>query len=408
MKTLDRTRPESRRWLSGSLAPHSSSPANTRRSGSSSACRSRCTSGDPVHDRRHGNQGGGVAAAGVAVSGLLDQGKRNTLAASHAKRFSADSAMEVAIDAVQVYGGYGFIKEYPVEKLMRDAKIMQLYEGTSQIQRLVIAREVLMPAGSTSRRRHRRCLTAATGTAMRRPRSTLYSPVQGLPASLPGGPGASPFAGRGLGEADVPGPEREPEQAEHRDQHRAVDRLDHRASQHPGERARAGLPSRRPSRVRTRAALPLPPASSEARQSAAGRRRRCRRGRAGRRSRSACRGVRTRMCLVVALGRCGGDGRPRRAPRRSVARGHDGARAVVATHPIQRSRAQPARGSRRRRPSGLVPPPAIRAGRISGRSAGGRSRAAPPPWPEAPPCAQPRRSRVLPRSVATREVTATR
>ncbi|MGI8585364.1 MAG: acyl-CoA dehydrogenase family protein, partial [Thermoleophilaceae bacterium] len=76
---------------------------------------------------------------------LLDQGQRNTLAASHAKRFAADSAMEVAVDAVQVYGGYGFIKEYPVEKLMRDAKIMQLYEGTSQIQRLVIAREVLMP-----------------------------------------------------------------------------------------------------------------------------------------------------------------------------------------------------------------------------------------------------------------------
>ena len=63
----------------------------------------------------------------------------------HAKRFSADTAMEVTVDAVQVYGGYGFIKEYPVEKLMRDAKIMQLYEGTSQIQRLVIAREVLMP-----------------------------------------------------------------------------------------------------------------------------------------------------------------------------------------------------------------------------------------------------------------------
>ncbi len=76
---------------------------------------------------------------------LLDQGQRNTLASSHAKRFAADSAMEVTVDAVQVYGGYGFIKEYPVEKLMRDAKIMQLYEGTSQIQRLVIAREVLMP-----------------------------------------------------------------------------------------------------------------------------------------------------------------------------------------------------------------------------------------------------------------------
>jgi acyl-CoA dehydrogenase len=76
---------------------------------------------------------------------LMDQGQRNTLAASHAKRFAADAAMEVSVDAVQVYGGYGFIKEYPVEKLMRDAKIMQLYEGTSQIQRLVIAREILSP-----------------------------------------------------------------------------------------------------------------------------------------------------------------------------------------------------------------------------------------------------------------------
>jgi acyl-CoA dehydrogenase len=76
---------------------------------------------------------------------LLDQGARNTVESSHAKRFAADTAMEVATDAVQVYGGYGFIKEYPVEKLMRDAKIMQLYEGTSQIQRLVIARETLLP-----------------------------------------------------------------------------------------------------------------------------------------------------------------------------------------------------------------------------------------------------------------------
>jgi acyl-CoA dehydrogenase len=75
----------------------------------------------------------------------LDQGKRNTLSSSHAKRFAADAAMKVTTDAVQVYGGYGFIKEYPVEKLMRDAKIMQLYEGTSQIQRLVIARETLLP-----------------------------------------------------------------------------------------------------------------------------------------------------------------------------------------------------------------------------------------------------------------------
>ena len=75
----------------------------------------------------------------------LDRGERNTLSSSHAKRFSADAAMECTVDAVQVYGGYGFIKDYPVEKLMRDAKLMQIYEGTSQIQRLVIARELLMP-----------------------------------------------------------------------------------------------------------------------------------------------------------------------------------------------------------------------------------------------------------------------
>ncbi len=76
---------------------------------------------------------------------MLDGGERNTLVSSHAKRFAADTAMKVATDAVQIYGGYGFIKDYPVEKLFRDAKIMQLYEGTSQIQRLVIARETLLP-----------------------------------------------------------------------------------------------------------------------------------------------------------------------------------------------------------------------------------------------------------------------
>src|SRR5439155_1317282 len=58
---------------------------------------------------------------------------------------SADAAMEVTTDAVQIFGGYGYMKEYPVEKLMRDAKLYQIYEGTSQIQRLVIAREILLP-----------------------------------------------------------------------------------------------------------------------------------------------------------------------------------------------------------------------------------------------------------------------
>jgi acyl-CoA dehydrogenase len=76
---------------------------------------------------------------------LIDQGQRNTLVSAHAKRFAADAAMRATTDAVQIYGGYGFIKDYPVEKLMRDAKVMQIYEGTSQIQRIVIARELLAP-----------------------------------------------------------------------------------------------------------------------------------------------------------------------------------------------------------------------------------------------------------------------
>jgi acyl-CoA dehydrogenase len=76
---------------------------------------------------------------------LIDQGKRATLQSSFAKRFAADTAMKVTTDAVQIFGGYGYMKEYPVEKLMRDAKLFQIYEGTSQIQRLVIAREIFLP-----------------------------------------------------------------------------------------------------------------------------------------------------------------------------------------------------------------------------------------------------------------------
>ena len=72
----------------------------------------------------------------------IDQGRRNTQQAAFAKLFAADTAVKVATDAVQVFGGYGFNKEYPVEKLYRDAKIYQIYEGTSQIQRLIIAREI--------------------------------------------------------------------------------------------------------------------------------------------------------------------------------------------------------------------------------------------------------------------------
>jgi acyl-CoA dehydrogenase len=73
----------------------------------------------------------------------LDNGVRDPIVSSYAKAFGADSAMQTTVDAVQVFGGNGYVKEYPVEKLMRDAKVLQIYEGTSQIQRLVIARSLL-------------------------------------------------------------------------------------------------------------------------------------------------------------------------------------------------------------------------------------------------------------------------
>lgn len=77
------------------------------------------------------------------AASLLDSGADATVISSYAKAFSADNAMKVTVDAVQVFGGVGYTKEYPVEKLMRDAKLLQIYEGTSQIQRMVIARGLL-------------------------------------------------------------------------------------------------------------------------------------------------------------------------------------------------------------------------------------------------------------------------
>jgi acyl-CoA dehydrogenase len=74
---------------------------------------------------------------------MKDSGQRNTKYASMAKCFAADAAHRIASDAVQIYGGYGYSNEYPVEKLLRDSKIFQIYEGTSQIQRVIISRELL-------------------------------------------------------------------------------------------------------------------------------------------------------------------------------------------------------------------------------------------------------------------------
>lgn len=80
---------------------------------------------------------------------LLERGQPSRLASAHAKRFAADAAMSVTVDAVQVFGGHGVVVGNRVEKLMRDAKIMQIYEGTSQIQRLLIAREIMRKVSIT-------------------------------------------------------------------------------------------------------------------------------------------------------------------------------------------------------------------------------------------------------------------
>ncbi len=88
----------------------------------------------------------GVEAARNLVwksSWLRDAGKKNTMVASMAKAFASEVANKNAADAVQIFGGNGFNSEYPVEKLMRDAKIFMIYEGTSQIQRLIISRALL-------------------------------------------------------------------------------------------------------------------------------------------------------------------------------------------------------------------------------------------------------------------------
>ncbi|WP_069803088.1 acyl-CoA dehydrogenase [Thermogemmatispora onikobensis] len=83
------------------------------------------------------------------VAEMIDRGEeRFTMYSSMAKMFASDIAMEVTSDAIQILGGYGYMKEYPAERMLRDAKITQIYEGTNQIQRLVIARELLTRASA--------------------------------------------------------------------------------------------------------------------------------------------------------------------------------------------------------------------------------------------------------------------
>ncbi|MGE5283839.1 MAG: cyclohexane-1-carbonyl-CoA dehydrogenase [Actinomycetota bacterium] len=77
------------------------------------------------------------------AAGMHDKGQRNTKLASMAKVFASDAAMKITTDAIQVFGGYGYMQDFPVERMFRDAKLTQIFEGANQIQRLVIAREIL-------------------------------------------------------------------------------------------------------------------------------------------------------------------------------------------------------------------------------------------------------------------------
>ena len=123
--------------MASSSATCSTSTVSTR------ACRSwrvsaRCSIGRRKSTTR-------VAAARLLVhqsAWAVDAGQSNTLHSAFSKAYAADKGMKVVTDAVQVFGGYGYMSEYPVEKLMRDAKIYQIYEGTSQIQREIIVREL--------------------------------------------------------------------------------------------------------------------------------------------------------------------------------------------------------------------------------------------------------------------------
>ena len=91
------------------------------------------------------DMGSRIAAARAllhATAAAKDRGESTTMYASMCKVLASETAMSVATDAVQIFGGYGYMKDYPVEKLFRDAKITEIYEGTSEVQRIVIAREM--------------------------------------------------------------------------------------------------------------------------------------------------------------------------------------------------------------------------------------------------------------------------
>lgn len=143
MKTFDRTRPDIGAFACGIMRRALDESVNY--------AKERKTFGVPIGE----HQAVQFMLADMAIAyeaghlltfkaaSLLDSGAPATIVSSYAKAFCADNAMQVATNAVQIFGGNGYVKEYPVEKLMRDAKLLQIYEGTSQIQRMIIGRHVL-------------------------------------------------------------------------------------------------------------------------------------------------------------------------------------------------------------------------------------------------------------------------
>ena len=99
--------------------------------------------GDPAQAREHVDGDRRGAAAHLRAAWLKDQGRPHTEAGAKAKLFASEMARRQTAEAIQILGGYGYTKEFPVERYYRDAKITEIYEGTSEIQRLVIARELL-------------------------------------------------------------------------------------------------------------------------------------------------------------------------------------------------------------------------------------------------------------------------
>ena len=253
--------------------------------------RHRRVPGHPVQDRGHGHAGGRGAPPDLARGRACATRARSTPSqSSMAKLFASEIAVEVALEAVQIHGGYGYIKEYPVERYLRDSKLGTIGEGTSEVQRLVIARELLRPArdgaiarpaapSDDARRAGRRACCAGDVRARRARASALVeddaargarAPGRALPPRRPRAGGRRHRAARGRQVDARRPPDRAPARAGqdrgHRGRrpHLALQRRRHPGRPHPHagpRRSTRACSSARWPRAATWAAWPPPPAT---------------------------------------------------------------------------------------------------------------------------------------------------